>query len=90
MSEQPLTSIEECLGDIHDPRVQGRCDYPLMEISVIAICAVVAGADNWVEVETFGKSRLWPNFRESDWARVDGDWNWVMREADIIGVALCL
>lgn len=57
MSEQPLVSIEECFGGVHDPRVQGRCDYPLLEILVIAICAVVAGADTWVEVETFGKSK---------------------------------
>jgi predicted transposase YbfD/YdcC len=37
--------------------VQGRCDYPLIEILFIAICAVIAGANDWVEVETFGKSK---------------------------------
>jgi len=52
-----LNSIEECFGDIDDPRVQGRCDYPLIEIITIAICAAVAGADTWVDVETFGKSK---------------------------------
>ena len=57
MSDNPIASIEECFGDIHDPRVQGRCDYPLVEIITIAICAVIAGADNWTEVETFGKSK---------------------------------
>jgi len=57
MNEKPLASIEACFGDIHDPRVQGRCDYPLIEIITIAICAVVAGADNWTEVETFGQNK---------------------------------
>lgn len=57
MSDNPIASIEECFGDIHDPRVQGRCDYPLLEIIVIAICAVIAGADGWTEIETFGKSK---------------------------------
>jgi len=57
MSEAPLASIEDCFGDIHDPRVQGRCSYALLEIITIAICAVVAGADTWTEIETFGKSK---------------------------------
>lgn len=57
MSDHPIASIEDCFGDIHDPRVQGRCDYPLLEIIFIAICAVIAGADGWTEIETFGKSK---------------------------------
>ncbi len=57
MSEKPLASISERFGDIHDPRVQGRCDYPLVEVITIAICAVIAGANGWIDVETFGKSK---------------------------------
>jgi predicted transposase YbfD/YdcC len=57
MSDKPLASIESCFGDIHDPRVQGRCDYPLIDIITIAICAVIAGANSWTESETFGKSK---------------------------------
>ena len=57
MSNNPIASIENCFGDIYDPRVQGRCDYPLLEIIVIAICAVIAGSDSWTEIETFGKSK---------------------------------
>lgn len=57
MTNNSLASIEECFGDIHDPRIQGRCDYPLIEIIIIAICAVVAGADTWTGIETFGKSK---------------------------------
>jgi predicted transposase YbfD/YdcC len=55
--DQLLASIAACFEDIDDPRVQGRCDYPLIEIITIAICAAVAGADTWVGVETFGKSK---------------------------------
>lgn len=57
MSEQPLASIRECFGDLYDARVGGRCDYPLIEIITISICAVIAGADGWTEVETFGKTK---------------------------------
>ena len=58
MNEAPAASIRECFGDIEDPRVEGRCDYPLMEIITIAIGAVIAGADSWTDVETFGKSKV--------------------------------
>lgn len=57
MSEQPLASIETCFGDIYDPRVEGRCDYPLLEVITIAICAILAGAQSWTDMETFGKSK---------------------------------
>jgi predicted transposase YbfD/YdcC len=58
MSEiKPLASIESCFGDIEDPRVHGRCDYPLIEVLTIAICGVVAGAEGWTDIETFGKSK---------------------------------
>lgn len=54
---KPLASIESCFGDIEDPRVQGRCNYPLIEVLTIAICAVLAGAEGWTDMETFGKSK---------------------------------
>lgn len=57
MSEQALVSIGDCFGDIYDPRVEGRCDYPLLEVITITICAVIAGANGWTDVETFGKSK---------------------------------
>jgi predicted transposase YbfD/YdcC len=58
MSDEPLTSIQSCFGELEDPRVTGRCAYPLIEIITIALCAVIAGADGWTEVETFGKSKV--------------------------------
>lgn len=57
MEEHLLPSISVCFGDLEDPRVEGRCAYPLIEVLTIAICAVVAGANAWTEVETFGKSK---------------------------------
>lgn len=59
MSDQPSSgaSLETCFADLPDPRVQGRCSYKLIEIIIIAICAVVCGADDWVAIETFGKSK---------------------------------
>ena len=57
MTDNPIPSIQECFGNIEDPRVQGRCWYPLLEVITIAICAALSGAETWVDIETFGKSK---------------------------------
>jgi predicted transposase YbfD/YdcC len=57
MNDQPLKSISACFSDLYDPRVRGRCEYPLIEIITIAICAVIAGADGWTEIEIFGRRK---------------------------------
>ena len=40
-----------------DPRVEGRCDHKLIDIIVIAVCAVIAGAETWVDIEHFRKAK---------------------------------
>src|SRR5215831_7564435 len=57
MSEWEATSLEECFGDLPDPRVSGRCDHKLIDIIMIAVCAVICGAESWTGVETFGKAK---------------------------------
>jgi hypothetical protein len=37
--------------------VEGRCDHRLIDIIVIAVCAIIAGAESWVDVESFGKAK---------------------------------
>ena len=37
----PLSSLEACFGDRADPHVVGRCNHKLIEIIVVAVCAVV-------------------------------------------------
>lgn len=49
------TSLEACFGDLADPRVVKRCDHKLMDIIMIAVCAVITGQESWGEVETFGQ-----------------------------------
>lgn len=63
MSTEFGASIENCFGDLADPRVSGRCDHKLLDIIMIAICGVLCGADSWVGIETVGKAKeIW--FRE--------------------------
>lgn len=54
--EEPISLIIS-FQNLPDPRVEGRCDHKLLDIIVIAVCAVLAGAETWVEVEQFGKAR---------------------------------
>jgi predicted transposase YbfD/YdcC len=58
MNEQPFASLEDCFGDMSDPRVEGRCDHRLVEILLIAVCAVLCGAESWSEVEEFGNAKV--------------------------------
>ena len=52
----------ECVGDgslpgFGGPRVERSKRHGLLDILTIAICAVICGADSWVHVEMFGKSK---------------------------------
>jgi len=40
-----------------DPRVERTKSHPLINIIVITLCAVISGADNWVDIEEFGKAK---------------------------------
>ena len=42
--------------ELTDPR-RGECIYPLMNFVVIAVCAVICGADDYVAIARFGESR---------------------------------
>ena len=44
-------------GEVKDPRTGRRADHFLIEIITIAICAVICGADSWVEIEEFEKAK---------------------------------
>ena len=58
MSEKPtIGSLEEYFGDLPDQRVAGRCDYRLIDLVVMAICASISGAESWVEVEAFAETQ---------------------------------
>ncbi len=43
--------------DLEDPRIERSKRHGLLDILTIAICAVICGADSWVHVEMFGKSK---------------------------------
>ena len=52
----------EYFGELEDPRIDRCKRHQLLDIITIATCAVICGADSWVHVEMFGKSK-------EDWFR---------------------
>ena len=42
---------------LRDPRVRGRCDHRLLDIIVLALCAVVANCNDWQQVALFARER---------------------------------
>jgi predicted transposase YbfD/YdcC len=54
MSSTPLLNLKTHFGHIHDPRAQHSIDHLLLDIMLITICAVICGADSWVEVANYG------------------------------------
>lgn len=57
METDPAASIGKHFSNLEDPRVDRTKLHKLLDILVIAICAVICGADNWEEVELFGQAK---------------------------------
>ncbi len=59
---QPDLSIRRFFARLSDPRRAHRRLHPLQDIIAVALCAVIAGAQDWQQIVTFGRNRL-------DWLR---------------------
>ena len=57
MKKVPVETIFEYFGCLPDPRIDRTKRHSLRDILVVSICAVICGADGWVAVEEFGKSK---------------------------------
>ena len=58
MAESHHVSILDHFADLDDPRVERTRRHKLVDIIAIAICAIICGADSWVHVDLFGRSKL--------------------------------
>ena len=52
------TVIVEYFSALNDPRQKGKVVYPLVEVLILVLMAVMAGAEAFTEVESFGKAKL--------------------------------
>lgn len=60
MDSELCASLIEHFAVLPDPRRGPAIQHRFLDIVVIAICAVICGADDWVEVEAYGRAkRAW-------------------------------
>ena len=62
MSQPTVVALWEHFTPLTDPRVERSRLHNLLDILALTICAVLAGADNWAEVERYGR-------RKYDWLK---------------------
>ena len=51
-------SFLEQFRNVPDPRQGRKVRFPLDEIFLLVLCAVISGADGWVEVAEWGQKKL--------------------------------
>ncbi|MFD1558849.1 ISAs1 family transposase [Paraburkholderia silviterrae] len=56
-----VLSIEEAFGDLRDPRSRTPAHH-LQEMLLVALCAILSGADSWVAIQLWAEAKL-------DWLR---------------------
>jgi predicted transposase YbfD/YdcC len=52
-----IEDLASCFTGLEDPRETRRCDHQLVDILVIAVCAVIACAESWQDIELYGRSK---------------------------------
>jgi len=58
MLKKPLDVLEARFSKVSDPRKDRTKEHKLIDIIGIAICAVICGAEGWVDIENYGNSKL--------------------------------
>lgn len=57
MENESNYTITSYFSTIDDPRIQLKTRHKLIDIIVITLCAVICGADEWVEIARFGRAK---------------------------------
>lgn len=55
MDPSPVLALKAHFAQLEDPRVERTRLHHLLDIVVIAICAVIAGAESWDDIALFGE-----------------------------------
>ena len=58
MSQPQTLPLLSFFSDLADPRVERTRHHKLLDIVGLTVCAVIAGADDWVHVERFGEAKV--------------------------------
>ncbi len=52
-----MGGFSECFADLQDPRNRNATRHPLLQVLVIALCAMLCGARGCVDMQAFGKAK---------------------------------
>jgi hypothetical protein len=82
-------SIKDHSSLLSDPRILRETRHKLVDEVVITLCAVIAGADDWVEMGAFGKEKAeWFKIFLEFPASIDGPncvpYRWVRRSEGVM------
>lgn len=58
MESNPLKNLQECFSTLTDPRMKRARRHELLDILILAICAVVCDCNSWVDIAEFCRIRL--------------------------------
>jgi DDE_Tnp_1-associated len=62
MEEESTNSLQSIFESIEDPRVERTKRHQFLDSMLIAMLGVRCGAEGWVEIEPFGKTKeAWLN-----------------------------
>ena len=53
MIDAAIIPLKEHFSSLDDPRAQHSIEHLLIDIVLVTICAVICGADKWVEIENY-------------------------------------
>jgi DDE_Tnp_1-associated len=54
----PYAPLLNHFASVEDPRLERTKEHLLINLIAITICAVICGADSWVEIENYGNAKL--------------------------------
>lgn len=57
MAQTTPVSLSHHFADLIDPRVERSRQHELLDIIGIALCAVISGAESWLAIEEYGRSK---------------------------------
>jgi len=53
-----IENLGQYFSTIEDPRCSGKVEHRLIDVLVIAVCAVIACAESWDDIALYGRSKL--------------------------------
>jgi hypothetical protein len=61
-----VEKLVEHFSALEDPRCAGKVEHRLIDILVIAVCAVIACAESWDDIALYGRNKLgWPSWGDA-------------------------